>query len=371
MGNIADEGKKLSVLLDPSCQDNEFDEDDELYMYACQIQNFISLPMALRTAYELGLLETISKAGRPLSAAEIATQLDAKNPNAAVILDQLLHLMATFSVLNCTVEEGGDGQRKLYGLAPRAKFLVSNEDGASMAPTLALVYDHYYVNSWYKLKDAIFCGGIPFDLANKASVFEVAGMDQRFNNLFNISMLQGSAILMKKIMQSYKGFENVKQLVDVGGGTGETLKAIVAKYPSMKGINFDLPHVIQNALCCPGVENIGGDMFETIPSGDAIHMKWILHSWTDDQCIKLLKNCYKVLPDNGKVIVIDAIKPEMPETNPLAKMVTLSDVMMTSWHPGGKERTLKELQYLANAAGFTTFKLVQRAYETWIMEFYK
>ncbi|TYH41042.1 hypothetical protein ES332_D12G289000v1 [Gossypium tomentosum] len=56
-------------------------------------------------------------------------------------------------------------------------------------------------------------------------------------------------------------------------GTGATLSMIVSKYPTIKGINFDLPHVIENAPTCPGVEHVGGDMFASVPKGDAIFMK--------------------------------------------------------------------------------------------------
>ncbi|GAB4845504.1 hypothetical protein Ancab_040128 [Ancistrocladus abbreviatus] len=161
---------------------------------------------------------------------------------------------------------------------------------------------------------------------------------------------------MEKIVQSYKGFENIKQLVDVGGGVGNNLKAIISKYPNIKGINFDLPHVIQHAIPYPGVEHISGGMFESIPSGDAIWIKWVLVNWSDENCITLLKNCYKALPDDGMVIVVD--HPAMPdelETTTLAKFSALENIATKL--PGGKERTKSEYQSLAIAAGFTNFKV--------------
>ena len=79
------------------------------------------------------------------------------------------------------------------------------------------------------------------------TAFEYHGTDPRFNKVFNRGMSDHSTITMKKILETFDGFEGLKTLVDVGGGTGATLNMIVSKYPSMKGINFDLPHVVEDA----------------------------------------------------------------------------------------------------------------------------
>ena len=107
----------------------------------------------------------------------------------------------------------------------------------------------------YHLKDAILDGGIPFNKAYGMSAFEYHGKDLRFNTVFNNGMSNHSTITMKKILETYKGFEGLTSLVDVGGGIGATLKMIVSKYPNLKGINFDLPHVIEDAPSHPGNNN--------------------------------------------------------------------------------------------------------------------
>ena len=76
--------------------------------------------------------------------------------------------------------------------------------------------------------------------------------DASLNNLFNKAMADLSGIHMKKILEKYEGFEGVSLLVDVAGGTGASLNMVISKYPSIKGINFDLPHVIQSAQSYPG-----------------------------------------------------------------------------------------------------------------------
>jgi hypothetical protein len=82
--------------------------------------------------------------------------------------------------------------------------------------------------------------------------FEFHGTNPRFNKLFNKGMSDYSSIVMKKILETYKGFEGLESVVDVGGGTGAIISMIVSNYPSIKGINFDLPHVIKEAPSYPG-----------------------------------------------------------------------------------------------------------------------
>ncbi|GAB4844727.1 hypothetical protein Ancab_040105 [Ancistrocladus abbreviatus] len=363
---------KLGPLL--SCENEE--DDDELLLFAGQVAIIVGLPMSLKAAIELGVLEVLAKAAGQLSAAEIVAQLpDVRNPEAPVMLERILRLLATFSILTCKVVptgNGGGARKRVYGLARSAKYFVPDENGANWGSAVTIMSnDKIFLDAWGKLKDAVLEGGIPFNLAHGTSIFEYLDTDPRFNNIFNRTMSDGSTMMMDKIVQSYTGFENIKQLVDVGGGVGNTLKAIVSKYPNMKGINFDLPHVIQHAISYPGVEHVAGDMFESVPNGDAICIKLVLHNWSDEHCIKLLKNCHKALPDDGLVIVVDAIIPDELETTTLEKFNALADLLMMAQVPGGKERTKSEFQSLAIAAGFTSLKLACFVQGLWIMEFHK
>ncbi|KAH9685699.1 Flavone 3'-O-methyltransferase 1 [Citrus sinensis] len=95
-----------------------------------------------------------------------------------------------------------------------------------------------------------------------------------------------------------------------GYDSGVNMSLIVNTYSQIRGINFDLPHVIENASSSPGVEHVGGDVFVKIPNGQAIFMKFILHDWSDEQYLKILKNCYDALPESGKVIIVESIVPE-------------------------------------------------------------
>ncbi|KAA8540099.1 hypothetical protein F0562_026791 [Nyssa sinensis] len=348
--------------------------EEEACLFAIQLASASVLPMVMKSAIELDLLEIMAKAGPGayISPSELAAQLPTKNPDAPVMLDRILRLLASYSVLNCTLRNLPDGGvERLYGLAPVCKFLTRNADGVSMAPLLLMNQDKVLMESWYYLKDAVLNGGIPFNKAYGMTAFEYHGTDPRFNKVFNQGMSNHSTITMKKILETYKGFDGLGSVVDVGGGTGATLNMIVSKHPTIKGINFDLPHVIEDATSYPGVEHVGGDMFVSVPKGDAIFMKWICHDWSDEHCLKFLKNCYKALPDNGKVIVAECILPVSPDARLATKNVIHIDVIMLAHNPGGKERTEKEFEALAKGAGFQGFRVMCSAYNTWVMEFLK
>ncbi|KAK6155461.1 hypothetical protein DH2020_009709 [Rehmannia glutinosa] len=317
--------------------------EEEACLFAMQLASASVLPMVLKSAIELDLLELIKKAGSGafVSPTELAAQLHTTNPEAPIMLDRILRLLASYSVLNCSLKTLPDGGvERLYGLAPVCKFLTKNDDGVSMAALLLMNQDKVLMESWYHLKDAVLEGGIPFNKAYGMTAFEYHGTDLRFNKVFNQGMSNHSTILMKKILEIYDGFEGLKTIVDVGGGTGASLDMIISKHPSIKGINFDLPH-------------------------------WICHDWSDEHCLKFLKNCYEALPVNGKVILAECILPEVPDTGLATQNVVHVDVIMLAHNPGGKERTENEFQALAKGAGFKEFHKVCCAYNSWIMELLK
>ncbi|XP_031482634.1 caffeic acid 3-O-methyltransferase-like [Nymphaea colorata] len=355
--------------------------DEQACLSAWHLVSGSVLPMALKAAIEMGLLEVMAKAhqqeGIPLlTSHEIAARLSAKNPEAPTLLERLLRLLASHSILTCSTTTITNNNHDCkaqwgYGLGEKSRFLLGDENGGSMGPLVLMLQDKVYMESWYHLKDAVLEGGIPFNRAYGMNSFDYHGKDPRFSKLFNNGMHHHSTIIMNKILEIYTGFHGLRTLVDVGGGTGTNLGLITATYPQIKGFNFDLPHVVQEAPNFPGVQHVGGDMFASVPSGDAIFMKWILHDWDDDHCLKLLENCWKALPENGKVIIAEMVLPETVDNSLSTSAVFQLDLLMLALNHGGKERTEKEFEGLAKVAGFTGIKAICCAYNFWVIEFYK
>ncbi|KAG7974055.1 hypothetical protein I3843_06G028400 [Carya illinoinensis] len=347
--------------------------------YAGALVSSFIFPMVFNTCIELDVLEIINKAGTgsQLSPHAIAAQLPIRNNNPdhapAVLLDRMLYLLASYNILSCSVEtlEDGGGVQRRYGLTPAGSCFVRNEVRGSMAPLSLLTRHQTIMDMRFHLKDAVLEGGYAFEKAHGMPVYKYNEKDPIFGEAFNFSMSQYSILVVNQILKKYMGFEGLSTFVDVGGGIGGTLNLIISKYPSIKGINFDVPEVLRNAPYLNGIEHVGGDMFKEVPKGDAILLKLVLHNWDDEQCLKILQNCYKALPETGKVIIIDPVLPVAPEATNFCKFATQSDHIVFNLLGAGKERTEPEFRELATAAGFSDFRIACCVCAYLVMELHK
>ena len=150
-------------------------------------------------------------------------------------------------------------------------------------------------------------------------------------------------------------FSGIATFADVGGGNGSLLTSVLLKYPAMKGILFDLGHVIERATAnlhkaglSDRCEVREGSLFEAFPEGaDAYLMRHIIHDWDDQQSIQILTNCRAVIPAHGRLFIVEAVVPAGNEPSPAKEF----DMAMLIY-PGGMERTEAEYRSLFSAAGF-------------------
>ena len=166
-------------------------------------------------------------------------------------------------------------------------------------------------------------------------------------------------------------FSGIGTLVDIGGGNGTVLKAVLEKYPAMKGMLYDLGHVLDRAR--PAIQNsplssrcqlIAGSFFESIPAGgDAYLMRHIIHDWTDEQCHTILSHCRKVMKQGSKLLVVEMVI--LPGNNRhFGKLLDLNMMIV----PGGKERTEEEYRSLFAKAGFRLTRVVPTRMELCVVE---
>lgn len=156
-------------------------------------------------------------------------------------------------------------------------------------------------------------------------------------------------MFMTQFLEVYDGFKDVGSVVDVGGSSGTALKLILDKHPHLMGINLDQPHIVAAGVAHPRLKHVGGNMLENIPSADAVFIKYILHDWEDDECLKILTNCQKAFTSkHGKVIVADIyVTSSLDGVLPAHQL----DVLTLASH-GGKMRTIAEYKKLGKVAGF-------------------
>ncbi|KAI5674217.1 hypothetical protein M9H77_14581 [Catharanthus roseus] len=321
------------------------EEENDNSSYAMQLLFSGALPMVLNTVIKLNVFEIIAREGpnAQLSPFQIVSQMpNNKNSQAPEMLDRMLRMLASYSIFTMKADHHLVLFLTCSNINSRTKHGIK-----FTTPIVTIIFG-------CELGAAVLDGGIPFERAHRMPIYNYAGLDQKFNETFNVSMLHQTKMVVANIIENYKGFENLKTLVDVGGGAGVALSVIPSKFPNIKGIKYDLPHVIEHAPKYPRVEYIGGDMFVSVPEGDAIFMKTVLHNWDDDHCLRLLKNWYKALPESGNLIVVDAIIPMNPDNSSSTKHIAQ-----------------QEFFTLATKAGF---KRIQRKcvfFDLWVMEFNK
>ncbi|KEH40859.1 caffeic acid O-methyltransferase [Medicago truncatula] len=258
----------------------EVEKVDDAYLSALLLCFSRIFPAILNAAIDLNLFDIIAKLQNSsehssFSASEIASELPNQHPELAERLERMLTVLASYSLLTCSIRINEDGNKeRVYALSSIGQYFALDKDGGSLRPLSALIHRGYH-HVWYDVKDAIINpnNNDHFHKVHGSPAYKYLEKNQELNQIFNKAMAQSGPLEMKRILTLYKGFEEVSTLVDVGGGVGNALKQIISEYPSIKGINFDLPQVVQDAPTHPGIEHVEGNMFESVPGGDAILLK--------------------------------------------------------------------------------------------------
>ncbi len=238
---------------------------------AMELVGYCSVSGCMKAAVELGVFEILAKAGasgrKSLTAKEIAEQLVRPGANGAVVnqgyLQRVLRLLASVNVLSESVEvvaaelgnltSSNTYHRRSYALTQVGKHFVRGEDGVSLAPLMLMNEDWVFKKTWDHLSAAILDDSVdPFVRAHGTSQFQLNKEDPRVDKIFHTAMASHSRLYTQAVVEAYQGFQDVNCLVDVGGGLGSSLALITAKYPHIRGINFDLPHVVAAAPPYPG-----------------------------------------------------------------------------------------------------------------------
>lgn len=188
-------------------------------------------------------------------------------------------------------------------------------------------------------------------------IFEVLADDPAAQRRFDNAMTNISQNAVPAILDAYD-FTGIDTLVDVAGGHGFLITSILQKYPKMKGIVFDLTHVVSGAKeriqqlgLSSRCEMVAGDFFQSVPQGDAIIMKHIIHDWDDDRAIAILKNCHKALSARGsaaKLLLVEWLLTGRNQPD-VSKFMDVEMLML----PGGRERTEEQYGKLFDRAGFS------------------
>jgi hypothetical protein len=303
----------------------------------------------IHVAAKLGLADLLVDGAR--TAPDLARLTDTHERS----LERLLRVLCALGI--CT--EASD---RRFGLTELGGYLAGKSERSLKA--WALLEGEMLRASWSQMIDTIRTGKTAAELAG--------GSPERFEEmartnqaaLFNEAMVAGTRTQIAALLAAYD-FSGICTLMDVGGGLGELISAILREYPLMHGIVLDLPHCQEAAvknLAASGVANrckfVGGSFFESIPAGaDAIIMKSIIHDWNDERCMQILRNCHRALKPGAKLLVVDRVMPTGLEATPDHLAVALADLNMLRG-PGGCERTENEHRELLSSAEFRMTRVV-------------
>ena len=298
-------------------------------------------------------------AGGPRSVEALAGATGAHAPS----LGRLLRLLAALGV----VAASDDGR---YHLTEAGQLLRSDVPG-SLRGIAAMFGGEIHTRAWARLTHSILTGEPAFDQVFGQPIFEYLASDPAAAAMFDEAMTSSSATQARAVVEAYD-FSGIDRLVDVAGGHGTLLATIARAYPALTGVLFELPHVAAGAgpiFAEAGVrdrvEIVGGDFLEGVPPGaDAYIMKRIVHDWDDDRAIRLLGNCRAAMAPGGRVLVVDCVIDDTPESL-YGKML---DIEMLALAPHGKERTADELRALFAAAGLRLERIVDTASPVKVVE---
>ncbi|KAL4364912.1 hypothetical protein AHAS_Ahas07G0053500 [Arachis hypogaea] len=322
------------------------------------IFNFIN-SMSLKCAVELGIPDAIHNYGKPMPLSQLVASLQI-HPSKTSFVQRLMRILVHsnfFTAKDVTSNEVG------YVLTDSSMLLLK-DNPLNLIPYLFIMLDPFVLKPWHQMS-TWFKNDDPtsFETEYGITVWDHASQVPQFNEILNDAMASDARLISKLLVDDKcKGvFEGLESLVDVGGGTGTVAKAIVKAFPQLECTVLDLPHVVADLEGSQNLKYVGGDMFEAIPPSNAILLKWILHDWSDEECLKILRNCKEALRmskgEGRKVIVIDMVVEDENSDHESLETQLFFDIMMMVGLKG-KERNKEEWANLIFSAGFGNYKII-------------
>ncbi|BBN10771.1 protein MpOMT17 [Marchantia polymorpha subsp. ruderalis] len=347
-------------------------ENDEIRMIFSAF-NYVP-SFALRATMLLGIPDILAMSKEPMTAENIVQRLPCKNPAAAAgYLKRIMDILIVPGIYSRSLVSTADGKshEAAYGLTPVSRLLVKDDVQFTLRPIALLHSNQFFSVGFQHLHESLLEDRSPMEMAFGKTFYELHAERPEISSVFQDAMTCYSKYWMNVIVHEYDGFKNTKTLVDVGGGEGESINHLVAAYPHIHGINFDLPDVIKNAPPIPGVDHVGGNFFQSIPSGDTIFLKMVLHNNGDEECLMILKSCYEALPERrGKVVIGEHVLDDDSTDDDVQFLNTL-DLIMLSVFLKGRERSFEAYKVLLTSCGFLDCKLVKLSRGVTLIEAYK
>lgn len=307
----------------------------------------------IHVAAEFGLADQLAGGERDVAALAQACGTDAD------ALFRLLRGLASLGIFRETAP-------RRFALTPLAELLGSDHPQSLRQFARMLGEEHYL--AWADLLHSVRSGENAFHHRYGCSVFEWYQQQPERAAIFDGAMGDFSRPETEALLAAYD-FGDIRHLVDVGGGQGELLAAVLRAHDHLQGTLYDQPWVVAGAR--PGAELQGrlqieaGDFFQAVPAGaDAYLLKHIVHDWHDAACRTILGHIREAMAPGGRVLIVEQVIP--PGNDPFpGKLLDLNMLVMTE---GGRERTPGEYAQLLESAGLRLNRIVPTAAAVSVVE---
>jgi hypothetical protein len=301
---------------------------------------------AVSVAAKLGVADLLAE--KPLTVAALAAATGTHERS----LYRVLRTLASVGVFRETGE-------RVFELTPLAEPLRSDAPN-SMRNGAIFMGAEWHWRVYGEMMHSVRTGKSAWSRAHGVEVFDYFAAHPEHGEVFNRAMTDMSAAAAAAVTEAYD-FAGVGKLVDVAGGHGYLLAAVLRATPGARGVLFDLPQVVEGASAtieregvAGRVELASGDFFASVPEGaDAYMMKHIIHDWDDERAVMILNNVRRAMRDDGRVLICETVVPEGNEPH-FGKLMDLE--MLVS--PGGVERTEREFAELLAQAGLELRRVV-------------
>ncbi len=314
---------------------------------------------AVSVAAELGLADLladgVNKADKLAKATGCHTQS----------LHRLLRALASLNIC----EEREDGSFALTTLGS----LLRSDAPASLRD-LAIWGGKYQWPMWGHLLHSVKTGNSARTLVEGTASVDHPEHDPEATDIFHRAMFQATRAVARAVVSAYD-FSCFRRIVDVGGGYGEMLAAVLRAFPLARGVLFDLPTTLEGArrhLKNEGVldrcESIGGSFFDAVPGGgDGYILKSVIHDWNNKDSIAILRRCREAMQRSAKLLLVEPVMPERVEHSLHHQDVARRDLNVLVML-GSQERTKREYSALLDSTGFSMRSIVPAALNFSVIE---
>ena len=301
---------------------------------------------AISVAARLGISDVLATSPQTLS--ELAQSTGADVPS-------LGRLMRALTALGLYTDDSGTFANTELGAALRV------DAPRSVAGWARFIGTGSYWQTQAALEQSVRSGETAFSIVHGEPVWEYRARHPEEQDAFDAAMTSMADAVTEAVVAAYD-FGRYGTVVDVGGGHGRLLLGILERYQAVKGVLFDQPEVVAGAST-DRFQVAGGDFFDSVPAGDALVLKSVIHDWADAESIAILRNCREALPSDGRVLLVEQLLDRSPDPVRTA-FSDLNMLIMT----GGRERTTDEYAALLAAAGLDLVGTVATASTTFVIE---